>query len=323
MISELSVKERDLLHRVDEKEGLRPLFFRKVKGLKWFNPLAERGYFSPDANIKPVPTKEDGYVNIPFWPVVDYLVKTAPELADKKNQKYSEKFLQILLNTTIYAKKNEFSNYHIWWQFAEVIQQIPHNSIPIENLDIVDYWLDDKYESDFVAQVIGEKWLPRLLQVNDAHALQLSTKIIELLYKVIFVERKYGEKGKQEASLRFDYYQAQKITKLIPRLAGEKLGLEATDFLNRNPLTYRSNWDKSINSLSQFIVKHPDLDTDMPLEEFLLLKKFNDIGRESTLYDILDNWVEEYREASITQMENLRGMVKLLPKKKQKIPKTK
>ena len=37
--------------------------------------------------------------------------------------------------------------------------------------------------------------------------------LIEILYKVIFVERKYGEKGKQEASLRFDYYHAQKSPK--------------------------------------------------------------------------------------------------------------
>ncbi len=55
MMSELSAKELDLLQRIDEKEDLRPLFFRKVKGLKWFDPLAERGYFNPEANPKPLP----------------------------------------------------------------------------------------------------------------------------------------------------------------------------------------------------------------------------------------------------------------------------
>jgi len=227
MMSKLSAKELDLLQRIDEKEELRPLFFRKVKGLKWFDPLSERGYFSPDANPKPVPAKEEGYVNIPSWSVVDYLVKTAPELADEKNREYANKFIQVLVNATIYAKNNEISNYRTWWKFAEIISQIPHNSITIENIDIVDYWLDDKYERGLVAQVIGKKWLPRLLQVNEAHALQLSSKIIKLLYKVIFVERKYGEKGKQEASLRFDYYHAQKITERTAMIAGEKLGLEA------------------------------------------------------------------------------------------------
>ncbi|MFH1963419.1 MAG: hypothetical protein ABIJ30_11215 [bacterium] len=226
-MSELSAKERDLLHRVDEKQELRPLFFRKVRGLKWFDHLKARGYFSPDANPKPVPAKEEGYVNIPFWPVVDYLVKTALELADEKNRQYAEKFLQVLVNVTTYAKKNDLSNYRTWWQFAEIISQIPHNSISIENLDIVDYWLDDKYERGLVAQVIGEKWLPRLLQVDDDHALQLSTRIIELLYKVKFVKRKYGGEGQQKASLRVDYYHAKKITERTAWLAGEKLGLVA------------------------------------------------------------------------------------------------
>ncbi|MEN6489461.1 MAG: hypothetical protein ABFD66_11375, partial [Smithella sp.] len=189
--------------------------------------LAERGYFQPQKNPRPVPAKEEGYINIPSWSVLDYLVKTAPELADETNRGYAEKFLKVIVDGTVYAKKNDFSNYHTWWQFAEIISQIPQISIPLENIDIIDYWLDDKYEHGLVAQKIGEKWLPKLLQMNDGHALQLAKRIIEFLYKVIFLERKYGEEGKQEASFRFDYYRAQKITERIAKLAGEKLGLEA------------------------------------------------------------------------------------------------
>ncbi|HVN96879.1 MAG TPA: hypothetical protein VMT62_10645 [Syntrophorhabdaceae bacterium] len=232
MASKLSVEELDLLQRINEKEELRPLFFRKVKGLKWFDPLAELGYFRPNANPKPVPAKEEGYVIIPFWFTVDYLVKTVPELADEKNRQYAEKFLRVLTDVTVYAKQNEISNYRTWWQFAEIISQVPHDSIPIENIDIVDYWLDDKYERGLVAQVIGEKWLPKLLQINDGHALQLARRIIELLYKVIFVEGERGEKGKKETSLRFDYYHAQQITEKIAALAGEKLGLDVIEIFD-------------------------------------------------------------------------------------------
>jgi|GEM_PF-1673139 len=93
---------------------------------------------------------------------------------------------------------------------------------------------------------------------------------------------------------------------------------EDTDYFHRNPLTYRESWGKEVTSIDQFYVKHPDLEKEMTLKEFLELDKFNDINRESILYDILDGWVEEYREASITEMENLREMVKLLPKKSKK-----
>lgn len=93
---------------------------------------------------------------------------------------------------------------------------------------------------------------------------------------------------------------------------------EDQDYFHRNPLTYQSDWGKDILSIDQFYVKHPDLEKEMTLKEFLLIEDFNEINRESILYDILDGWVEEYREASITQMENLREMVKLLPKKSKK-----
>jgi hypothetical protein len=226
-MSELSVKELDLLQRIDEKEDLRPLFFQKVKGLKWFDSLSDRGYFNPEANPSPVPAKEDGYVNIPVWLALDYLVKTASELNDKENKEYSEKFLQIIVNATTYAERNEISNYRTWWKFAEIISQIPYNSIPAEKIDIIDYWLEDKYERGLVAQVIGEKWLPRLLKSNETHANQLSMRIIELLYKVVFIERKYGEKTEKKASFRFKTYYAKRINERAAKIAGEKLGLKA------------------------------------------------------------------------------------------------
>ncbi len=93
------------------------------------------------------------------------------------------------------------------------------------------------------------------------------------------------------------------------------------DYAHRNPLTYRTSWGESVSSLDQYIVNHPDFENEMTLKEFLQLDEFNDINRESILYDVLDKWVEEYREASITQMENLRTMIKLLPRKRKKYKK--
>ena len=70
----LSPDEIDILERVVSKKELQPIFFRKVKGLKWFDELAKRGFFNPDQNPVPLPAKQEGYVNIPTWPVTEYLV---------------------------------------------------------------------------------------------------------------------------------------------------------------------------------------------------------------------------------------------------------
>ncbi|MCK5761310.1 MAG: hypothetical protein KAH16_00275 [Candidatus Izimaplasma sp.] len=118
-----------------------------------------------------------------------------------------------------------------------------------------------------------------------------------------------------EVSGNLDLYRHKKYADLV---VSYYLFKENEDFLHRNPLTYRTDWAKGINSIDQFIFTHPDLDGETTLKDFLALKDFNKINRESILYDILDDWVEEYRDASITQMENLREMIKLLPKKSRK-----
>lgn len=227
VMTNLTAKEQDLLKRVEENKDLRPLFFQKVQGLKWFDALYEKGYFNPANNPKPVPAKEEGYMNIPNWAITDYLVKTSPELSDDGNAKYSEQFLQILLDTTNHAKENNYSNYRTWWKFAEIVTLIPNRFIAIEDIKIIDYWLDDKFERGLVAQVIGEKWLPKLLETNDQHALNLSLKILEYLYKVINIDEKWGDRTRREATLRFDYHYAQKITEKVADLAGLKLGQKA------------------------------------------------------------------------------------------------
>ena len=226
-MTRLSAKELDLLQRIDEKEDLRLLFFRKVKGLKWFDALSERDYFNPEKNPRPVPAKEEGYVNIPYWPVVDYLVKTAPEFSALENIGYATKFLDILVRITNYAKDHKFGNYRTWWQFSEIISQIPSNVVSLDHIDIVDYWLNDEYESGFVAQEIGERWMPKLLEASDEHSSQLASKLLTILYKVIIGERKLGGRGKREPKLRYDHYRAKEITNKIARLAGARLGRSA------------------------------------------------------------------------------------------------
>ena len=198
-MSELSPKEQDLLQRIQAKPELRALFFRKVQGLKWFDALNEAGYFNAQNIPEPVPAKQEGYVTIPSWGIVEYLVKTASELTGEDGPEYAPRFLDIISNATAYAKERGFGNYHVWWQFAEVISIIPSRFVPEKFVDVIDYWLDDKYERGIVAEEIGEKWLVKLLEEGGDHAHKLAVKLLEILYKVVFVQKETGEKKKIEA----------------------------------------------------------------------------------------------------------------------------
>ena len=120
---------------------------------------------------------------------------------------------------------------------------------------------------------------------------------------------------KYEETGNLDLYKFKKYADLV---VSHYLYEDNLDYFSRNPLTYKSNWGVDVESMDQFIVKHPDVVDEISLKEFLLLKDFNEVHKESILYDILDGWVEEYREASIKSMENLREMIVMLPKKNKK-----
>ena len=231
-MSELSVKEKDLLERIQEKPKLRTLFFRKVKGLKWFDALYSAGYFNAQNIPSPVPGKEEGYVRIPSWEVLNYLVKTAPELTEEAVSDYVPRFLEIITSATDYAKKQGFSNYHAWWQFSQVLSQIPSKFLTPENLNVVDYWLDDKYDRGLITEVIGEKWLVSLLEEGNDNALPLAGKLLEILFSVNFIKQESGGKSRREASLRFDHHRAEKVTKKIASLAGCRLGRQAVSMFH-------------------------------------------------------------------------------------------
>ncbi|HNS81763.1 MAG TPA: hypothetical protein PKM67_09940, partial [Kiritimatiellia bacterium] len=223
-MTELSVKELDLLQRVGEKPELRSIFFRKVKGLKWFNALEGKGYFNPENNPKPQPAEEMGYYTVPHWHAINYLVNTAAELDNDASHAYAVKFLNVLLEATAHAKTNAFSNYHTWWQFAKIISYIPNQVISTENMAVIDYWLDDKFNQSLVAQEVGCGWLPKLLNINDEHAVALSLELLRILYKPVCDLRRSENQGRKKYILRYDSYHSDNITNRTAKIAGARGG---------------------------------------------------------------------------------------------------
>lgn len=224
---ELTPDECDLLERIDDKEELRPFFFRKAKGLKWFVPLENRGYFKPEQNPRPLQSKEEGYINVPFWPTTEYLVSTSSELLSEKNQAYAEKFIEVIRTVTKYAIDQGFSNYRTWWQFSKVVQNIPLTLIHDEDLALFDYWLNDPYERTLVAKEIGEKWLTALLDSSDEHSKVLASRLLNIIYRLEFHEHERGSGTRREAVLRFRSWYAKNITKKVAAKAGKVLGTNA------------------------------------------------------------------------------------------------
>jgi hypothetical protein len=147
--------------------------------------------------------------------------------------------------------------------------------------------------------------------------MQKSEELMLLLELNGFDVTKYKLKKQleYEKTGNIELYKHKKFADL---LMSHYLFQEQKDHFHRNPLTYKQSWGEEVKSIDQFYFTHPELDREMTLKEFIQLDVFNEVQKESILYDIFDGWVEEYRESSITQMEHLKDMIYNLPKKSRK-----
>jgi hypothetical protein len=109
-MSNLTVDDQDLLARIEKKPELRSVFFRKISAPKWFDVLVEKGYFNPENIPSPTEADEKGYVRIPVWEALEYLVRLSPKLVQENDKNRIGKIIEILVDSTEYAEKKEISN---------------------------------------------------------------------------------------------------------------------------------------------------------------------------------------------------------------------
>jgi hypothetical protein len=206
---------------------LRRILFGSAKGVQWHAAFVEAGFLNPTDLPKPTPAREEGFVNIPPWPITDYLVSTSADFGRPELEEVAGKFLVFLRAATGYARERGYGNYRVWWQFAKVIANLPPELVRLEDLWMIDYWLDDRYERGMVAKTLGERWLPDLLTSPNAHRESLALGLLDLLYKVKVVERGQGDATRKDAVFRFDDWHAKKLTESLARRAGTALGATA------------------------------------------------------------------------------------------------
>lgn len=223
-LSELSVKEQDLLGRLESEPELKTLFFRKVKGLKWFDALESAGYLNAGSIPKPFKSQQDeGFFVIPAWVAGEYLVKTAPELRERND--YIPRFLEMISGATAYAREKDFSNYRVWDQFARVVSQIPPRFISGKFVeDTVDYWFEDRFNKDWVLEQVAEKWLPSLLKEKTHHASCLALKLLGILYEI---RTEKLDAGQDSVLFRVGNWEINRIARKIASASGRHLGARA------------------------------------------------------------------------------------------------
>ena len=225
-MSELSFDELGILDRVKEKPELRPHFFSKIKKLKWFDVLVEKGFLDPEENPRPVNTKEN-YYSIPSWPVADYLVNSSEFLNEDHAREYAVKYLELIRNITNYAIKEDTGNYRTWWLFSKILRNIPLDLVTEDDIKLIDYWIADRFDNSLASEEIGA-WLIGILESPTEHSINIALSVLNIVFDINVVDSRYSSE-KKEPVLRVKDYQVNELVKSIPKKAGTVIGVRAVD----------------------------------------------------------------------------------------------
>ncbi|MCL1044703.1 hypothetical protein L2737_05090 [Shewanella electrodiphila] len=285
MTIELTSDEQMVLERVVAKPELQPHFFGKIKNLKWFGALKEKGLLEPSLNPLPVNTEGD-YWSVPSWPLTEYLVRSAEVLLLEENVEHAKAYLTLIREVAAYAKVNGDGNHRTWWQFSKVLKLLPVALVSPEDIELCDFWLGDRFDRFLIAKELGE-WLELLLDAPDEHSHQLAMLLLDKLFLVAESQSKY-DANKKEPTIRIDKYWAGKLVEKVASKAGAVLGQQAVELFE---VRLCQILDISGNDKWSVIWRHA------------IEKHEQDSGRD----DLVDILLDAYRDAFLAWYQGERG----------------
>jgi hypothetical protein len=196
-------------------------FFRSEKNPKWFGPLKEKGFFSPNQ------IKFDEQNNAFFWNVLNYLERVSEQV--DQNPQIGKELINIIDGIVRFSEsRKRINNDHIWWYCVKILNNIPI-SIILDSLSLENFrqwlsvWTVHTPGNDLVIGDIGEKLLPKLL--NDTLSVKYAEAIIETITRVKAEERSSVSITWPDAVLAWHSYWVRDAFRKNHQLIGQRCSI--------------------------------------------------------------------------------------------------
>lgn len=105
-----------------------------------------------------------------------------------------------------------------------------------------------------------------------------------------------------------DIYRYYKLTDII----SNHYEFQNSDILRRNPLNYHPSWKKTVKSLDQFFITHPEIGDGVTLKEFINAKQVAPEDRERVIHEVIEGWIDESRNLQDAKIQALNDVVSLI-----------
>jgi hypothetical protein len=238
VIQALTTDQRLFILRMAENEEQAKwgfeILLKRQDYADFFDHLREANLFSPEHNSGPIPSKEPGFVRIPYWSALDYLEAVARLAGNNNDTSLAQKVLDITRSVSIYRDHagNIVDNYHTYRKFAEIFSLVPTDAIAKKDLDLIPIWLSSKYDRGMVGHALDLGALRHLLASNSPDDWEKACIILHHCTAIFWEEEKgLGRGRKKPVSVVEDYW----FKKLIENHAatfGMKTGKKAAQIFH-------------------------------------------------------------------------------------------
>ena len=252
----LTPEQLAALRLIDEGEEYAAYFFKRAKGLHWFEPLRERGHFSPEKNPEPRESGEKGFYTVPHWPALDYLERVSVEAGRVPDRRYALALMEILRGVTRPPGAERVDNNRTWWYFTKILANLPSDVVRDEDIELVGDWLSGRFDSTLVGAEIGERLISRYISSPLATDWKRAARIVAIATEIRTARlRKNGDLGDDERRTAVAPYWLADLFRRNAHGLGERCGKETTEVivqrleqLSTNDKQYSYIWRPTIEA---------------------------------------------------------------------------
>lgn len=164
--------------------------------LVFFESLQGKGFFNETGAPSPV-KKDKGYI-MPFWGALSYLEKAAECASAKNDENIISEIKSILSAITRHSQQEDekgITNFHTWHSFTKILAVLPVNQILVEDIRLIEHWLECAFDTSLVVHEITKKLFPKIMEGKGGHAKNLIRELVPILLGSDPIEGKGGGLG--------------------------------------------------------------------------------------------------------------------------------
>lgn len=213
--------------RVLEWKGYQRLLERE-DGTRFFHVLREAGFFAPDRN--PAPEHEgENRIRVPYWPPLGYLKAVAERCGKQGDTALADSVMEVVRSVSSWRdeKGQARSNYRTNWTFAEILGLLPTKAVTVQDVDLVEEWLNDPFDRTALAHALDGA----LSHFLDSTTPEDWQKAARILFHVTIIEwRKNSDREAEPFSVVDDFWLGEIISHHAKRV-GQRAGQSVAEIM--------------------------------------------------------------------------------------------